>query len=72
MTTTMHRNSHRKCGTTSNTMAKITLGPNQVAILDYSTREVDIITIDNLDEVDDMETALDKLGYDTSMIMYMT
>ena len=53
-------------------MAKITLGPNQVAILDYSTREVDIITIDNLDEVDDMETALDKLGYDTSMIMYMT
>lgn len=53
-------------------MATITLGPNQVAILDYSTSQVDIITIDNLDKVDDMETALDELGYDTSMIMYMT
>lgn len=72
MDTWMHTNCHSACGTTSDNMAKITLGPNQVAILDYSTREVDIITIDNLDEVDDMETALDELGYDTSMICYMT
>ena len=72
MTTTKHNNTRNNCGTTSDTMARITLGPNQVAILDYNTREVDIITIDNLDEVDDMETVLDELGYDTSMICYMT
>jgi len=51
---------------------KVTLGDNQVAILDYTTREVDIITIANLDDIEDMEIVLDELGYDTSNIYYMT
>lgn len=51
---------------------KVTLGDNQVAILDYTTREVDVITIENLDEIEDMEIVLDELGYDTSNIYYMT
>tara|TARA_B100001939_G_scaffold162616_1_gene140208 strand:- start:209 stop:367 length:159 start_codon:yes stop_codon:yes gene_type:complete len=50
---------------------KITLGDNQVAVLDYSTREVDVITIENLDEIEDMDIVLDELGYDTSNIYYM-
>jgi hypothetical protein len=51
---------------------KMTLGQNQVAILDYTTREVDVITIENLDEIEDMDIVLDELGYDTSNIYYMT
>jgi hypothetical protein len=51
---------------------KVTLGDNQVAILDYTTREVDIITIENLDEIEDLDIVLDELGYDTSNIYYMT
>lgn len=51
---------------------KMTLGHNQVAILDYTTREVDVITIENLDEIEDMDIVLDDLGYDTSNIYYMT
>jgi|DEB0MinimDraft_6_1074348.scaffolds.fasta_scaffold37792_4 hypothetical protein len=50
---------------------KIQLGDNQVAILDYTTREVDVITIENLDQIEDMETHLEELGYDTSNILYM-
>ena len=50
----------------------MTLKDNQVAILDYSTREVDIITIEGLDEVEDMDIVLDELGYDVSQISYMS
>lgn len=50
---------------------KVTLGQNQVAILDYSTREVDIITIVNLDDVEDLESTLYELGYNPSEISYM-
>jgi aspartokinase len=50
---------------------KVTLEDNQVAILDYSTREVDIITIVNLDDVEDLESTLYELGYDLSNILYM-
>ena len=51
---------------------KLTLGHNKVAILDYSTREVDIITIVNLDDVEDLESTLYELGYNPSEISYMT
>ena len=50
---------------------KVTLADNQVAILDYSTREVDIITIPNLDDVEDLELTLYELGYNPSEILYM-
>ena len=49
----------------------MTLKDNQVAVLDHSTREVDIITIEGLDEVEDMEIVLDELGYNVSQISYM-
>jgi hypothetical protein len=49
----------------------ITLMDNQVAVFDFNTREVDIVTIDNLDEVEDLEEALEQLGYNTSQIAYM-
>ena len=51
---------------------KVALGHNQVAILDYSTREVDIITIANLDDVEDLESTLYELGYNPSEISYMS
>lgn len=49
----------------------MTLKDNQVAVLDYSTREVDIITIANLDDVEDLESTLYELGYNPSEISYM-
>jgi hypothetical protein len=57
------------------------LGNNQVAILDYSTREVHVITIENLgeliseyafDERDTLGKALHNLGYDIWNIDFMT
>jgi len=50
---------------------KITMADNQVAILDFETREVDIITIENIDTIEDMEEHLSTLGYNTSSIQYM-
>jgi hypothetical protein len=50
----------------------IELEDNEVAILFYTTREVDIITVPNLDEVEDMDEYLEKLGYNSSEILYMT
>ena len=55
----------------ANTIINIDLGVNQVAILDFETREVEIIEIPNLDEVEDVEECLDALGYNTSGIAYM-
>lgn len=50
----------------------MTLKDNQVAILDYYTREVDIITIANLDDVEDLESTLCELGYNPSEISFMS
>jgi len=50
----------------------IELEDNEVAILFYTTREVDIITVPNLDEIEDMDEYLEKLGYNSSEILYMT
>ena len=50
----------------------IQLEGNEVAILFYTTREVDIITVPELDEIEDMDEYLEKLGYNSSEILYMT
>ena len=50
----------------------IRLEENEVAILFYSTREVDIITVPELDEIEDMDEYLEELGFDLSEIHYMT
>jgi len=51
----------------------IPLKPNQVAILDYNTREVTFVDLDrDPSTIEDMETHLDELGYDTSNILYMS
>jgi hypothetical protein len=50
----------------------IELESNEVAILFYTTREVDIITVPELDEIEDMDEYLEKLGYNSSEILYMT
>jgi len=47
------------------------LKDNEVAILWYDTREIEIITIEGLDEVEDMDIVLDELGYNVSQISYM-
>lgn len=50
-----------------------TLQDNEVAILWYETREVEIITIPDLDEVEDLEQYLEEeLEYDMSNAMYMS
>ena len=57
------------------------LANNEVAILDYNTRELDIITIENLGELEKAHLgdrylaaveALHDLGYDTRNIDFMT
>lgn len=48
------------------------LGKNEVAIIDYTNREVDIVIIDNLDEVEDLESILIEMGYNPSEISYMS
>jgi len=48
------------------------LGKNEVAILDYSNREVDIVIVNNLDEVEDLESVLIEMGYNPSEIAYMS
>ena len=57
------------------------LANNEVAILDYSTRELYVITIENLDDIMEeywfderpvIERVLRDLGYDTWNINFMT
>ena len=50
----------------------IALEGNEVAILFYATREVDIITVPELDEIQDMDEYLEELGFNLSEIVYMT
>ena len=50
----------------------IQLGDNQVAVLDYETRQVDIITFDDIEAIKDMEGTLEELGYNTNSIYYMS
>lgn len=50
----------------------IKLVVNQVAILDYETRQVDIITIPDLSELEDLEERLEELGYNVNSICYMS
>ena len=50
----------------------IALEGNEVAILFYATREVDIITVPELDEIEDMDEYLEELGFNLSEIVYMT
>ena len=47
------------------------LGDNQVAVLDYTTRQFVIVTFDG-HYPDDVEEKLHDLGYDLSNILYMT
>ena len=47
------------------------LGDNQVAVLDFTTRQFTIVTFDG-HYPDDVEEKLDELGYDLSNILYMT
>lgn len=61
--------------TTTGTPVKcqtIALEGNEVAILFYATREVDIITVPELDEIQDMDEYLEELGFNLSEIVYMT
>jgi hypothetical protein len=48
------------------------LGKNEVAIFDYTNREVDIVIVNNLDEVEDLESVLIEMGYNPSEIAYMS
>ena len=50
---------------------KVTLKDNQVAVLDYSTREVALVTFDDINAVD-VEESLYELGYDVSNCAWMT
>tara|TARA_R100001463_G_scaffold35847_2_gene77690 strand:- start:401 stop:613 length:213 start_codon:yes stop_codon:yes gene_type:complete len=50
----------------------IVLEGNEVAVLHYSTREIDIIDVPDLDEIEDMDEYLESLGYNSSEILYMT
>lgn len=45
---------------------------NEVAILDYQSREIDIVMVHNLDEVEDLEEVLIEMGYNPSEIAYMS
>ena len=65
----------------TNCDVKRKLANNEVAILDYNTREMDVITIENLGEIMEeldedkyhaTEQALRDLGYDTWNIDFMT
>ena len=47
------------------------LGDNQVAVLDYSTRQFVVVTFEG-HYPDDVEAKLHDLGYDLSNILYMT
>ena len=48
------------------------LGENQVAVLDYETRQVDIITIPDMSELENLEERLEELGYNVNSIAYMS
>ena len=50
----------------------ISIDSNEIAILFYATREVDIITVPELDEIQDMDEYLEELGFNLSEILYMT
>lgn len=51
---------------------RMTLTDSQVAVLDYSTREVYIVTFSRpTTEYGDIEFELEKMGYDPSNIHYM-
>ena len=45
---------------------------NEVAILWYETREVEIIEVEDLHKIEDLDIHLDELGYDLSQISYMS
>lgn len=47
------------------------LQPNQVAVLDYSTRQVSIVTLNETDSTE-IEEALYGMGYDMSNCYYMS
>ena len=47
------------------------LGDNQVAVLDFTTRQFAIVTFDG-HYPDDVELKLHDLGYDLSNILYMS
>ncbi len=47
------------------------LKEDEVAIFWYDTREVEIITIEGKDKIEDMEIHLEELGYNTGQICYM-
>ena len=49
------------------------LEDNEIAILDYATREVDFITIpESHTPIKDVDEYLEELGYNLSEILYMT
>ena len=50
---------------------KLELQPNQVAVLDYSRREVAIVTLNETDSTQ-IEEALYGMGYDMSNCYYMS
>ena len=49
----------------------MTLGTNQVAVLDYSTRKVAVVTFDDINAVD-VEESLYELGYEVANCAWMT
>jgi hypothetical protein len=55
-----------------NMILNLRLCKNEVAILDHTNREVDIVIINNLDEVEDLESVLIEMGYNPSEISYMS
>ena len=59
---------------TTSTMDSIyQLKHNEIVILFYETREVEIITIPDLHKIDDLELYLEEeLEYDMSNAMYMS
>lgn len=51
---------------------QFTLEDNHVAILDPETREVEVIHIPDLDDVEDLAERLEELGYNTNSILFMS
>jgi len=57
--------------TTKRKAMTLTLGENQVAVLDYSTRKVAVVTFDDINAVD-VEESLYELGYEVANCAWMT
>ena len=51
---------------------RITISENQVAILNLEALEVEILTIIDMNKIDDIEQHLSNLGYSKKSIKYMT